>query len=239
MSGALVKYPEGCRVGRFVRREKRFFVHAELDGQPVLAHTNNTGSMMGLLRSGQPVLLSPAANPERKLKWTMEALGQPDRGGFFWVGVNTAMPNRLMDALFRAGHLPWTAGYTTLKHEARNGESRLDGLFTGPGLPELWVECKNVTLVEDCAAAFPDAVTERGAKHLHTLMRLKAEGRRAAMLYIVQRPDGQCFRAADYIDPVYAQTLAEAAAAGVEIWPVVVDVRPDGIWYSRTLPVRL
>ena len=70
-------------------------------------------------------------------------------------------------------------------------------------------------------------------------MRLKAEGRRAAMLYLVQRPDGQCFRAADYIDPVYAQTLAEAAAAGVEIWPVVVDVRPDGIWYSRTLPVRL
>ena len=239
MSGALIKYPEGCRVGRFVKREKRFFVHAELDGQPVLAHTNNTGSMLGLLRPGMPVLLSPATNPERKLKWTMEALGQPRPGGFFWVGVNTAMPNKLMGALFKAGHLPWTAGYTALKPEAVNGESRLDGLFTGPGLPDLWVECKNVTLVEDCAAAFPDAVTTRGAKHLQTLTRLKKEGSRAAMLYIIQRPDGQCFRAADYIDPAYAQALAEAADAGVEIYPVVVEVRLDGIWFDKTLPVRL
>ena len=75
METLLLKYPEGCRVGRFLRREKRFFVHAELDGQEVLAHTNNTGTMLGLLRPGCPVLLSPAQNPARKLKWTVEALG--------------------------------------------------------------------------------------------------------------------------------------------------------------------
>lgn len=240
MNGALLKYPEGCRQGRFIKREKRFFVHAELDGQEVLAHTNNTGTMLGLLRPGAPVLLSPAENPERKLKWTLEALGQPDfRNGMFWVGVNTSMPNRLLTALFHAGLLPWAQGYTALKREAVNGESRLDGLFTGEGLPPLWVECKNVTLVEDCAAAFPDAVTSRGAKHLQTLMRIKSEGHRAAMLYVVQRPDGKCFRSADYIDPTYAEALSEAASAGVEIYPVVVDIRPDGIYYSGTLPVAL
>lgn len=237
MSEALFKYPEGCRVGRFVRREKRFFVHARLDGQEVAAHTNNTGTMLGLLRPGAPVLLSPAADPKRRLKWTLEAIGQPDgRGGSFWVGVNTSMPNRLLSALFAHGLLPWAAGYTALKREAVNGESRLDGLFTGAGLPDLWVECKNVTLVEDCAAAFPDAVTSRGAKHLHTLMRLRADGHRAAMLYVVQRPDGACFRAADYVDPAYAEALYEAADAGVEVRPVVVDVREDGIRYARTLP---
>ncbi|MBQ8172889.1 MAG: DNA/RNA nuclease SfsA [Mailhella sp.] len=236
MSGALLKYPEGCRIGRFLRREKRFFVYAELDGQVVAAHTNNTGTMLGLLRPGAPVLLSPAENPERKLRWTVEALGQPSPSGDFWVGVNTSVPNRLLTALFEAGLLPWVQDYTSLRREAVNGESRLDGLITGPGLPDIWVECKNVTLVEDCAAAFPDAVTARGTKHLQTLMRLKAEGARAAMLYMIQRPDGQCFRAADYIDPVYAEALAEAADAGVEIYPVVVDVRLDGIWYSRELP---
>ncbi|MBR3880526.1 MAG: DNA/RNA nuclease SfsA [Mailhella sp.] len=237
MSDALLKYPEGCRVGRFIRREKRFFVHAELDGQEVLAHTNNTGTMLGLLRPGAPVLLSPAENPERKLKWTLEALGQSwPNGGMFWVGVNTSTPNHLLTALFHVGLLPWARGYTAIKREAVNGESRLDGLLTGPDKPALWVECKNVTLVEDCAAAFPDAVTSRGAKHLQTLMRLKAEGQRAAMLYIIQRPDGRCFRAADYIDPVYAEALTEAAQAGVEIYPVVVDVRMDGIYYSGTLP---
>ena len=238
MNGALLKYPEGCRIGRFIRREKRFFVSVELDGQEVKAHTNNTGTMLGLLRPGSPVLLSPATNPERKLKWTVEALGQPFGQSFFWVGVNTSMPNRLLSAFFEAGLLPWTEGYTTLKREAVNGESRLDGLFTGPGMPDLWVECKNVTLVEDCEAAFPDAVTMRGAKHLQTLMRLKAEGARAAMLYVIQRPDGKCFRAADYIDKAYAEALAEAVAAGVEIYPVVADVREDGIYYGGTLPYR-
>lgn len=238
MNGALWKYPEGCRIGRFLRREKRFFVSVELDGQEVKAHTNNTGTMLGLLRPGAPVLLSPAANPERRLKWTVEALGQGSGQGFFWVGVNTSMPNRLLTALFEAGLLPWAKGYAALKREAVNGESRLDGLFTGPGLPDLWVECKNVTLVEDCEAAFPDAVTARGAKHLQTLMRLKSEGARAAMLYVIQRPDGRCFRAADYIDAVYAEALSEAVAAGVEIYPVAVDVREQGIFYRELLPYR-
>ncbi len=236
MSDALLKYPDGCRIGRFLRREKRFFVYAELDGEEVAAHTNNTGTMLGLLRPGAPVLLSPAVNPDRRLRWTVEAFGQSHAGGHFWVGVNTAVPNRLLTALFEAGLLPWARGYTSLKREAVNGESRLDGLFTGPGLPDLWVECKNVTLVEDCAAAFPDAVTARGAKHLHTLMRLRSEGARSAMLYLIQRPDGRCFRAADYIDPVYAEALANAAEAGVEIHPVVVEVRENGIWYSGELP---
>ena len=238
MNGALLKYPEGCRIGLFIRREKRFFVSVELDGQEVKAHTNNTGTMLGLLRPGAPVLLSPATNPERKLKWTVEALGQPDGQGFFWVGVNTSMPNRLLTAFFEAGFLPWAEGYTTLRREAVNGESRLDGLFSGPGMPDLWVECKNVTLVEDGEAAFPDAVTARGAKHLQTLMCLKAEGARAAMLYVIQRPDGKCFRAADYIDKAYAEALAGAVAAGVEIYPVVADVREDGIYYGGTLPYR-
>ena len=238
MNGALLKYPDGCRIGRFIKREKRFFVSVELDGQEVQAHTNNTGTMLGLLRPGAPVLLSPAANPERKLKWTVEALGQGKGTGFFWVGVNTSMPNRLLEAFFKAGLLPWARSYEKLKREAVNGESRLDGLFTGPKLPDLWVECKNVTLVEDGEAAFPDAVTSRGAKHLQTLMRLKAEGARAAMLYVIQRPDGKCFRAADYIDPAYAEALAEASAAGVEIYPVVAEVKEDGICYGGTLPYQ-
>lgn len=102
-------------------------------------------------------------------------------------------------------------------------------------MPELWVECKNVTLVEDGVAAFPDAVTARGAKHLQTLMDIRAAGKRAAMLYIIQRPDGRCFSAADYVDPVYAAALRRAAEAGVEVHPVVVHVSEDGIRYGGEL----
>ena len=107
----LLPFPSGCVVGRLVRREKRFFVHVLIDGKPDVAHTNNTGSMIGLLRPGAPVLLSPAQNPGRKLRWTLELVwcGDPaayPRGGF-WAGVNTSTPNRMLEAAFRAGKLPW------------------------------------------------------------------------------------------------------------------------------------
>ena len=71
----LLPFPSGCVVGRLVRREKRFFVHVLIDGKPDVAHTNNTGSMIGLLRPGAPVLLSPAQNPGRKLRWTLRSCG--------------------------------------------------------------------------------------------------------------------------------------------------------------------
>ena len=158
----LLPLPSGCVVGRLIRREKRFFVHVLIDGKPDVAHTNNTGSMIGLLRPGAPVLLSPAQNPERKLRWTLELVwcGDPaayPRGGF-WAGVNTSTPNRMLEAAFRAGKLPWAEGYTSFAREKVRGESRLDGLLEGPGMPRLWVECKNVTMSEDDVALFPDAV---------------------------------------------------------------------------------
>ena len=162
-------------------------------------------------------------------------MGLPGKGRNFWVGVDTSVPNRLLSPLFQAGLLPWAAGYASLRREVVNGESRLDGLLTGPGVPPLWIECKNVTLVEDGAAAFPDAATVRGAKHLQSLMRIRAEGGRAAMLYVVQRADGKCFRAADYVDPVYAEMLSKAVDAGVEVYPVIADVASEGIRYGGTL----
>jgi sugar fermentation stimulation protein A len=235
-SAPLLSFPAGCRQGFFLRREKRFLVAVELDGAIQWAHTNNTGSMLGLLRAGLPVLLSRAERPGRKLAWTVEAVRTDGVG--FWVGVNTSAPNRFLEAAFRAGILPWAGGYTFLRREVVCGESRFDGLLTGPGLPALWVECKNVTLVEDGEAAFPDAVTRRGAKHLASLRRIRAGGGRAAMFYLVQRPDARCFSPADYIDPDYAEEYFRAIACGVEIYPVAARVEESGIFWNGTLPYR-
>ena len=234
----LLAFSAGCRQGFFLRREKRFLVAVEQDNEIQWAHTNNTGSMLGLLRPGRPVLLSRAARPGRKLAWTVEAIRAGDAGKNFWVGVNTSVPNRFLEAAFKAGFLPWTRGYTSLRREAVRGESRFDGLFTGPGLPSLWVECKNVTLVEDGEAAFPDAVSRRGTRHLAGLRRIRAGGERAAMLYLVQRPDARCFAPADYIDPDYADEYFKALADGVEIHPVVARIEESGVFWDGTLPLR-
>ena len=253
----LLPLPPHCVVAAFVQRRKRFSVLLQHQGADLWVHSNNSGSMLGLCQPGAPVLASPASNPNRKLKYTQECVWlaqravpeppqppQPPQPGVqpaargFWVGVNTSTPNRMLEAAFHAHRLPFAQGYTTLVREAKRGQSRLDGLLTGPDLPPLWVECKNVTMVEDDAACFPDAASERGQKHLRELMDIVANGERAAMLYLVQRPDGTCFAPADFIDPAYAALFYEALHAGVEMYPFRAVVSPAGIDLGPLLPVR-
>lgn len=262
----LLPFPSGMVVGRFVQREKRFSVAVRLfnaadaekapapDGheQLVWAHTNNTGTMLGLIRPHAPVLLSPAMNEKRALRWTLEAIWHggeypneaslpPGHTPFFgphgfWTGVNTSVPNRLLEAAFHAGLLPFAAGYTSFRREAVRGQSRLDGLLEGPGLPRLWVECKNVTLVEDEVALFPDAVSSRGLKHLEELDDIVRSGERGVMLYVIQRPDGKCFAPADVVDPAYARRFYQLS--GVEICPLVCSVSLAGYSSGACLPLR-
>lgn len=234
----LLPFPDGCRVTRLMRREKRFtVVTVAEDGSELRAHTNNTGSMLGLLRPGAAALLSPAANPDRALKWTLEALALPGamnapKGP--WVGVNTLTPNRLLAAAWRAGLLPEARAYPLMTREAVAGASRLDARFDGPDGP-LFVECKNVTLVEDGQAQFPDAASERGRKHLAELTRLAHEGAAAALFFLVQRPDGDCFAPAEAVDPEYAKGLAVALRAGVQVWAWRATITRAGIALAERL----
>ncbi len=225
-----------CLEGRLIRREKRFSVLFESEGRELWAHTNNSGSMLGLTRPGTRLLVSRAPGEGRKLPYTLELVGLPGASQG-WAGVNTLAPNRLLRKAFAAGLLPWAAGYTEFRAEAGRGESRLDALLTGPGLPALWVECKNVTLVEDGVAAFPDAVTERGQKHLREMAAIVAGGERAAFFYAVQRPDAGCFGPADYVDPAYAALFYETLAGGVEVYPHLVPATRAGLGLGALLPV--
>lgn len=245
----LLPHARPCVLGTFLRRHKRFSVEMLLDGRTVWVHSNNSGSMLGLTRPGLPMLASVADNPARKLPYTQEAVwlgatrpaadgGSLPHGAGFWVGVNTAVPNRLLEAAFAAGRLPFAAGYTQCKREARRGQSRLDACLTAPDRPPLWVECKNVTMTEDDTACFPDAASERGQKHLRELMDIVRGGERAAMFYLVQRADGNCFAPADVIDPVYADLFFEALTLGVEMYPFRAHVGPAGIDLGERLPLR-
>lgn len=246
----------GVRRAIFLRRVKRFSVELLLPapgtvlsgdvtsdmrgGQTVWAHSNNSGSMLGLLRRGATALISRAPGEKRKLRWTLELLGlhEPGKEAPLWVGVNTMTPNRLLKAAFAAGRLPWAEGYGHFASECKRGESRLDACLTSPGKKPLWVECKNVTLVEDGeVAAFPDAASARGRKHLRELMDIVASGERAACFYLISRADACCFAPADYVDPEYAWLLGEALRAGVEIYPHFGLIGEDGIDLGGLAPV--
>ncbi len=248
ISPPLLAYPQDMRVGFFLHRHKRFSVSVLLDGVETWVHSNNSGSMLGLLRKGLPVLLSSSNNPKRKLAFTQEAVWLPKTFGEwhekdlaategFWVGVNTSMPNKILQAAFQAGLLEFADGYTHFKREATRGASRLDACITGEDKAPLWVECKNVTMVEDGVAMFPDACTTRGQKHLMELMDIVQNKERAAMFYVVQRADGKCFAPAEIIDPAYAKLFWQAVEVGVEVYVMRAFVSPAGIYLGEIIPV--
>ena len=221
--------------GRLLRRRNRFVAEVELPAGLVEAHCPNTGSMMGCREPGSRVWLSVAENPARKLAWTwelVESAGTP-------VGIHTGRSNGLVREAIEAGVLPALAGYEGIRGEVRYGaNSRIDLLLEADGRPPCYVEVKNVTAaVEGGIGYFPDAVTERGAKHLREMMAVVASGGRAVLCFCVQRGDVAEVRPADRIDPVYGRTLREALAAGVEAYALGARVTPQAIVLERRLPV--
>ena len=183
-------------------------------GETVTAHCANTGAMLGVQYPGAEVWLSPARNPDRKLKFTWELI----RVGERLVGINTAHPNAIVSEAIAAGKVPELAGYGALHREVKYGKnSRIDILLTdGCGRPDCYVEIKNVHLMrEPGLAEFPDSVSTRAAKHQGELADMVAAGARAVTFYLCQREDCDAFRLAADIDPGYAAAAAAAKARGV------------------------
>ena len=204
------------------------------DGTRVVAHCPNTGSMKACLHPGRRALLWDSRNPTRKLRYTWKAIEAPSA----WVGIDTLLPNRLAEAAIRAGRIPALAGFDKILREQRMGEhTRVDLVLEGSS-GRCYVEVKNVTLVEDGIARFPDAVTARGLKHLDGLAARVAEGERAAMVYVVQRADGRRFEPAADIDPAYAAGLRRATEAGVEVYVLATKVSPEGVEATGLLPAE-
>ncbi len=221
---------------RFLKRYKRFFVDVELDDGTVLTtHCPNTGSLLGCLKEGARVVVRDSEDKKRKLRYTFQAI----RVGRTWVNVDTGLPNAVVFDAIERGRIPELAGYESARREVKYGKnSRIDVLLER-GDEKCYVEVKNTTMAEDRVALFPDAVTERGRKHLGELVDQVAAGHRAVQFFFVSRSDVDAFRPADAIDPAYGQALRAAAAAGVEILAHSARVRADRIDLGPPLDVQL
>ncbi len=226
--------PEPLIPGTLIRRYKRFLADVRLeDGRMVTAHCPNPGSLAGCLGEGRAVLLSVSTNPRRKLPYTWELV----RGEAGWIGINTHRANALAEEGIRCGTVRELAGPGPILREVRYRRSRVD-LVLGPPPRLTYVEVKNVTLVDSGGfAAFPDAPTARGRKHLSELTAVRCLGHRAVMLFVVQRPDGTAFRPADPIDPAYGAALRAAAEAGVEVLAYRAAIDPPRCALSEAMPV--
>ncbi|MFQ6112977.1 MAG: DNA/RNA nuclease SfsA [bacterium] len=228
--------PEPLIEGKLVERYQRFLADVRLgNGQIVTAHCPNSGSMMGLLQPGNPVLLSKSKNFKRKLPYTWELV----RVNGAWVGVNTINANRLVHEALRNKQIPELSAYKEIKREANCGpHSRLD-FSLKEGKRVCFVEVKNVTLAENGVALFPDAKTKRGIKHLYHLMEIVRQRMRGVMCYFVHREDCHVLKPADAIDPTYADTLRNAHQMGVEILVYRAKISPPEVTIHCALEFEL
>lgn len=235
-----MKFATTLHTGKILKRYKRFFADVELDnGEVVVAHTANTGSMKTCWEPGWKCAVSFRDDPKRKLKYTLEMT----HNGKSWICVNTALPNHLAAEAIKSGRIKELTGFENLKPEAKIGESRIDILLTnGEGLSaedQCYVEIKNTTMKgDDGLAIFPDSVSTRGQKHLRELTQLAQKGHGAAMLYVVNRSDVDTFRAAHEIDPEYAKLLVEAQQAGVKILAYQCRLDLNEIVLERPMSVQ-
>ena len=218
--------------GVFQARPNRFIAWVELEGETCRCHVPNTGRLRELLIPGARVWCQYHPAPGRKTAWTLLAVEH--RGTV--VNIDSQAPNRVAAAFVRSGGLGLVPD--RVQPERTFGDSRLD-LYYEAGPVRGFAEVKGVTLNEDGTARFPDAPTERGVKHLHSLVQVLEAGYRAAALFVIQRGDVTRFEPNQARDPAFARALREAAAQGVEVRALICTVTPGALEITGEVPVCL
>ena len=220
--------------GIFKNRPNRFIAEVEVDGRIEIAHVPNTGRCKELLVDGAVVWLEPSDNPNRKTRFSLHFV---ENKGVL-VSLYSQQANSIVYDAIKDGKIMELSGYSYIQREKTVDNSRIDIYLANEeddccGLSFLvepcYVEVKGVTLIVDGEARFPDAPTERGAKHLRELIKLKEQGNRCVVFFLIQHPAGNFFRPNWDNDPNFCEALSDAYDAGVEILVYRCDNQLDGI----------
>ena len=217
--------------GKFLARPNRFIAHIEIDGQAETVHVKNTGRCRELLPVGAKVWCHRSDNPSRKTKYDLITVEKGSR----LINMDSQAPNRAAGEWLAAGGL---GEIQNLRPETKHGDSRFDFSFVKDG-KTCFLEVKGVTLENEGICAFPDAPTERGAKHLRGLTEVIREGCGAYVLFVIQMADVKYLHPNDATDPAFGKALREAAAAGVEVLAVDCSVTVDEMAIGSFVPVVL
>ena len=230
MNQIIYQYPP-LLAGKLLKRYKRFLADIELEtGEIITAHCPNTGPMIGVCEPNSLVQVSRSNNPKRKLAYTWEMIQVNNT----WVGVNTALPNKVIQLALEQKLFPELATrYDFVKREVPYGKdkkSRIDFVLSKVDQPDIYLEVKSATLTQGEIALFPDTVTTRGQKHLRELIALIPDAK-PVMLYFINRGDCDRFAPGDSYDSTYGKLLREAIEQGVEILPLRFAITPQSIAY--------
>ena len=221
--------------GIFIKRYKRFFVDVQIQNKLVTAHCPNTGSMLGLLNEGNKVWLTKSENPNRKLKYTLQII-EVNKSK---VGVNTHLTNKIVLNALENNLIKEFSKDIKIKPEVRFGDStRFDFLISKKNY-KAFIEVKNVTLKrKPKIAEFPDAITSRGAKHIHELIKASKKGYKIYIAFIIQREDCDQLSIASDIDPEYSQILSKAIRNKLKVLCYDCKFSPKGIKLNKKIKLK-
>ena len=217
--------------GRFLSRPNRFIAHVQIDGTEEICHVKNTGRCRELLVPGCTVWCHRSDNPNRKTKFDLIAVQKGHR----LINMDSQAPNAAAKEWLLSGGL---GNLENLKAETVQGDSRFDFGFVKDG-KQCFLEVKGCTLENDGVCAFPDAPTERGAKHLRGLTELVRQGFGAYVLFVIQMEDVQYIHPNDATDPAFGAALREAAAAGVQVLAVDCRITSETMTIHSAVEVKL
>lgn len=217
--------------GIFLARPNRFIAHVQINGQEEVVHVKNTGRCKELLPVGAQVWCQRSDNPNRKTKYDLITVQK----GNCLINMDSQAPNIAAKEWLLSGGL---GNVENLRAETVHGDSRFDFSFTLDGR-QCYLEVKGVTLETDGVCAFPDAPTERGAKHLRGLIEAAKAGFGAYVLFVIQMKDVLYLHPNDSTDPNFGNALREAAANGVNILAMDCDVAIDSMHIRHAVPIKL
>ncbi|HCP23213.1 MAG TPA: DNA/RNA nuclease SfsA [Dehalococcoidia bacterium] len=218
--------------GKFLERVNRFLAMVEVDGQEVRVHVANSGRMKELFIPGCRVFVRPVPGDHRKTKFDLALVDM----GTGLASADARMPNALVAEGVANGHLAQFSQYPEITREVTFGDSRFDLMLEGPK-GRCYIEAKSCTLVVNGVGLFPDSPTIRGAKHLGTLESALEAGYRAAVVFVIQRPDATAFSTNDPADPVLAEAFRSALAVGVEAYAYNCNVTEKVLELGNAIPI--
>ncbi len=222
--------------GVLIKRYKRFFVDIKVKNKIITAHCPNSGSMMGLLKKGNKVWFTKSNNEKRKLKYTIQIIEVDGNK----VGVNTHLTNKIVLEALKKNYIKEFSRSLKINPEQKFGDKTRFDFLIDDGNSQSYLEVKNVTLLRNKnIAEFPDAITERGKKHLNELIKAVQLGYKSYILYVIQREDCKMFKIASDIDPEYFEILTKSVRKNVKVLCYDCKFYSKGIKLNKQIKLKI
>ena len=231
-----MKFDKNILEGKFLSRPNRFNAKVLLNDEEIIVHVPNTGRCREILTEGTTVFLREELNPTRKTKYDLIAAMK----GEILINIDSQIPNKVVQEALENKKIENLHKYTIINREKTFGKSRFDFKLSTEEEEEIYyLEVKGVTLEESCHCRFPDAPTERGARHIMELIEAKRQGYGAGILFLIQLDNVYTFSPNDVTDPEFGKALRLAKENGVDIMAYNCTVNKKSIEINKKVDIIL